>query len=79
MNDDTPKIIGAPDVIYLIYGDIEEDCTHEECSVADCVSWCEDSQFDSDVAYVREELFDEMKAQRDEYARQVRELLSRLS
>lgn len=48
-----PKVTGSPERIWLVYGDIERDCTHAECEGADSVSWCEDKQFDSDVEYVR--------------------------
>jgi hypothetical protein len=47
---DEPKVTGSPDEIYLVYGDIEEDCSHEECFD---VLWCEDQQFKADVRYVR--------------------------
>jgi hypothetical protein len=34
MTDPTPaapKVIGAPDMIYLVYGELEEDDTHAIC------------------------------------------------
>ena len=50
---DTPKVSGSPDVIWLVYGGIEYDCDHSEC---DEVLWCEDSQYPSDVRYVRSDI-----------------------
>lgn len=56
IDDDTPapEVTGSPERIYLNYGDIERDCTHAECSRDGEVTWCEDSAFSTDVAYVRE-------------------------
>jgi hypothetical protein len=51
----TPKVIGAPAKIYLVYGDIEHDDTHQSLSEGE-VSWCEDRQHDSDVEYVRADI-----------------------
>lgn len=51
-----PKVTGSPDFIHLVYGDIEIDCTHEECSRGGEVFWAEDSPFDSDIKYVRNDL-----------------------
>ena len=48
-----PKVIDSPPEIWLVYGDITEDCKHSECSD---VSWCEKSQFPSDVKYVRADI-----------------------
>lgn len=48
-----PKITDAPAAIWLVYGDIERDCTHQECNRNGDVGWCDDKQFDSDVEYVR--------------------------
>jgi hypothetical protein len=45
-----PRVTGSPAEIWLVYGDIDEDCNHHECLD---VCWCEDQQFDSDVRYVR--------------------------
>ena len=50
---DTPKVSGSPDAIWLVYGDIEQDCAHNEC---DEVSWCGESQYPSDVRYVRSDI-----------------------
>lgn len=63
MNDDDEfpplKVTDAPETIWLVYGDIERDCTHAECARGGDVSWCEDSQFASDVRYVRADVSDE--------------------
>lgn len=51
-----PKIIDAPDTIWLNYGDIERDCTHAECYREGDVTWCQEPVFDSDVKYVRADI-----------------------
>lgn len=48
-----PRVDGSPDVVWLVYGDIEVDDTHRECCASGEVTWCEDSQFPSDVQYLR--------------------------
>jgi hypothetical protein len=58
-----PKVTDAPAAIWLVYGDIERDCTHWECARNGDVGWCEDKQFDSDVEYVRA---DTIEAQADQ-------------
>jgi hypothetical protein len=49
------KVIGAPATIYLVYGDIEHDDTHQNLREGE-VTWCEDRQYDSDVEYVRADI-----------------------
>ena len=49
----SPRVTDAPAEIWLVYGDIELDSTHRECCASGEVTWCEDSQFESDVRYVR--------------------------
>ena len=51
-----PRILDAPNVIWLNYGDLERDDTHDNLSRAGDVTWCKDKQFDSDVCYVREDV-----------------------
>lgn len=51
-----PKVTGAPDAIWLVYGDIERDSTHAECCASGEVTWCEDAQFTADVRYTRTDL-----------------------
>lgn len=51
-----PCVTGAPDTIYLVYGDLEESTTHAEEKVHGEVVWCGDKQFSSDVRYVRADL-----------------------
>jgi hypothetical protein len=52
-----PKVTGAPDTIYLVYGELDEDVAHSQAREHDCtVLWCEDRQFPSDVKYVRADL-----------------------
>lgn len=48
-----PKVTGAPDAIWLVYGDLELDATHAECYKSGEVTWGEDPQFPADVRYVR--------------------------
>lgn len=43
-----PRVLNPPDRIYLNYGDIDEDCQHEDC---DEVTWCTEQIGDSDVEY----------------------------
>lgn len=50
---DKVKVIGSPEEIYLIYGDIYESVNHDDC---DDVSWCLDQQFYTDVRYVRSDI-----------------------
>lgn len=51
-----PRILDAPKRIFMNYGDIERDATHDECVRLGDVTWCEDPIFDSDVEYVRADL-----------------------
>ena len=58
--DDTnatpPRVLDAPEEIWLNYGEIERNCTHRECCASGEVTWCEDSVFQSDVRYVRADI-----------------------
>ena len=54
-----PKVTGSPAEIWLVYGDIDRDCTHAECAE---VTWCEDKQHTSDVRYVRADVAEAMAA-----------------
>lgn len=49
-----PSLTGAPDSIWLVYGDIDRDTTHHECVRSGEVLWCEDKQFPADQRYVHE-------------------------
>ena len=44
------KIHNAPDTIWLVYGDIEQDCNHGDC---DEVTWCTAPQYEADIEYIR--------------------------
>lgn len=55
----TPKVTGAPAVIWLVYGDIDRDDKHSNFQE---VTWCEDSQYDSDVKYVRADEVERLRA-----------------
>jgi hypothetical protein len=70
------KVTGAPDEIWLNYGDIERDCTHTECVRDGEVTWCEDSAFESDVKYVRADRLEaaEKDAARDVLAERQRQI-----
>lgn len=63
-------VTGAPDSIYLTYGDLEKDCSHDEVYALGEVLWCQDMIEESDVRYVRADLAEarerELLAQRDE-------------
>lgn len=48
-----PHVTGAPDEVWLVYGDLERDDTHANCCASGEVTWCEDAQFAADVRYVR--------------------------
>jgi hypothetical protein len=44
-----PKAVNPPLTIFLQVGDIEEDCTFDECREE--VTWCWDRIFDTDIEY----------------------------
>lgn len=52
---DPPKVTGAPDQIWLCYGELMHDDTHENLQYTD-VTWCHHQQEPSDVRYVRADL-----------------------
>jgi hypothetical protein len=58
-----PKVTGAPNYIWLVYGELEYDDTHENCYRDGEVTWCQDQQYSSDVRYVRADLFKAIAAQ----------------
>ena len=64
-NDTTapPRITGAPDAIWLVYGELEHDDTHLAFCRDGEVTWCEDSQYPSDVRYVRADLYEAQAAE----------------
>ncbi len=51
-----PQVTGAPEAIWLVYGDLDDDATHAECADRGEVTWCEDAQFTADVRYLRADL-----------------------
>ena len=53
------NVHGAPDRIYLVYGDVPEDTRHADCAE---VTWCEDRVGESDVQYIRADLLVKMEA-----------------
>ncbi len=58
----TPKVTGSPAVIWLVYGDLEHDDKHSNFQE---VTWCEDSQYDSDVKYVRADEVERLREAND--------------
>ena len=48
-----PRVTGAPETIWLVYGELEHDDTHANCCASGEVTWCEDAQFSADVRYLR--------------------------
>lgn len=51
-----PRVTGAPETVWLVYGDLEHDDTHANCCAIGEVTWCEDAQFPADVRYLRADL-----------------------
>jgi len=51
-----PRVTGAPETVWLVYGDLDRDATHRECCDSGEVTWCEDAQFSADVRYLRADL-----------------------
>lgn len=49
-DEQQPRILNTPEEIWLVYGDVDYDSDHNECRD---VSWCNESQFPSDVRYIR--------------------------
>lgn len=61
---DQPKVTGAPDTIWLVYGDLsdapENEFKHTELTqYSETVTWCEDHQYPTDVRYIRADIADE--------------------
>ena len=50
--EESPKVTDAPKVIWLTYGDISEDVTHQFAMSNSVVLWCEDKVECSDVKYI---------------------------
>lgn len=55
----TPKILKAPDSIWLCYGDIIQDEVHEQDG--DNITWCEMAQDNADVKYIRADIVDKLR------------------
>lgn len=51
-----PRVTGAPETIWLVYGELDCDDTHANCCASGEVTWCEDAQFVTDVRYLRADL-----------------------
>lgn len=61
-----PRVTDAPAEVWLVYGDMDRDATHWECSRNGDVGWCEDKQYDSDVHYVRGDRYDDLRTALEE-------------
>lgn len=59
-----PRVTGAPEAIWLVYGELERDDTHANCADSGEVTWCEDAQFPADVRYMRADLVADLVAER---------------
>lgn len=74
-----PRVTGAPETIWLVYGDIDHDETHANCCASGEVTWCEDAQFSADVRYLRADLLyheaQVIAAQRDSLRDALRKVL----
>lgn len=70
-----PVVSGSPEAIWLNYGEIDEDCTHDEAHAhEDAITWC-DTKIDwADVKYVRSDLSDQLQSEKLEMARRIEEL-----
>ena len=53
-----PKVTGAPETIWLVYGELERDDTHLNCYRDGDVGWCDEAQYPADVRYVRADIAD---------------------
>lgn len=77
-----PRVTDAPEAVWLVYGDLDQDSTHRECCDSGEVTWCEDAQFPADVRYLRADLLyiearqiaaQEVAAERERCAQVVRD------
>jgi hypothetical protein len=61
--NDTPRVVDSPDVIYLVYGDLNyayrDDATHRQLMNEGDVGWCEDQIDKTDIKYVRADLYEQ--------------------
>lgn len=76
-----PKVLNAPESIWLCYGDMwDGDAEHDDlCRHDDQVTWCDAQQDSADVRYVRADLHDALRAEVDYLKRYrfiVRDLLA---
>lgn len=55
-NEITAIVTGAPETIWLVYGELERDDTHANCYREGDVGWCDETQYASDVRYVRADI-----------------------
>lgn len=55
-DNEAPKVTGSPETVWLVYGDLEHDDTHENCYFHGEVTWCDRAQYPADVRYLRADL-----------------------
>ncbi len=60
-----PKVSGAPESIYLCYGQIDGNCTHDEVGRGGDIGWCDSFVDESDVKYIRADRYATRIAERD--------------
>lgn len=65
-----PKCTGAPERIWLVVGDLDEDCKFDDL---DEVTWSSEQIGNQDIEYVREDIVTDLRAslRREENARKV--------
>lgn len=55
-----PRVTEPLDRIWLVYGELEDDETHATLYRDGDISWCQDQQYPSDVAYIRAGIVDDL-------------------
>jgi hypothetical protein len=65
-----PVCTGAPERIWLVVGDLDQDCKFDDL---DEVTWCSDQVCNQDIEYVRADTVTDLRAslRREENARKV--------
>ncbi len=56
-----PKIINPPENIFLVYGEIDKDESHENLQQSEEVCWSDEMSSYSDVMYVRSDIYNNAK------------------
>lgn len=65
-----PKCTGAPERIWLVIGDLDQDCKFDDLAE---VTWCSDQVGNQDIEYVRADTVTDLRASlfREENARKI--------